>query len=133
MKVLGLEVKEAQIAVCIERMKAGPFTAGELIVTATGTGFEFPMRLADRLITREKKYGNIRLSQRKWTWIANEPSTNEVIEGCGDGDALPLSVKDAYENGVCPDCGEEIPDEAVQGQACSNCGHAFYCASVAEA
>ena len=37
-----------------------------------------------------------------------------------------MSVKDSYLNGVCPDCGEPIPDNAVDGQACVNCGHAFF-------
>ena len=35
------------------------------------------------------------------------------------------SVKSCYEDGVCPDCGEDIPDDAVEGQECENCGHVF--------
>ena len=35
-------------------------------------------------------------------------------------------VKDSYEDGVCPDCSEDIPDDCVDGQECSNCGHVFY-------
>jgi len=35
-------------------------------------------------------------------------------------------VKNAYEDGVCPDCGEPIPDDAVDGVNCANCGHVFY-------
>lgn len=35
-------------------------------------------------------------------------------------------VKAAYPDGVCPDCGEGIPDDAPEGYGCSNCGHACY-------
>lgn len=34
-------------------------------------------------------------------------------------------LKDFYEDGLCPDCGEPIPDDAVEGEACHNCGHVF--------
>lgn len=35
------------------------------------------------------------------------------------------AIKDSYPNGECPDCGEAIPDDVVEGQACSNCEHVF--------
>ncbi len=35
-------------------------------------------------------------------------------------------VKDTYPDGECPDCGEEIPEEAVSGSECENCGHVFF-------
>lgn len=37
-----------------------------------------------------------------------------------------MDVRDAYENGECPDCGDPIPKDAVDGSDCSNCGHVFY-------
>lgn len=37
-----------------------------------------------------------------------------------------MSIKDNYENGECPDCGDAIPDDIVDGGECSNCGHVFY-------
>ena len=37
-----------------------------------------------------------------------------------------IRVKDAYMNGLCPDCQEEIPDDVVDGDACENCNHVFY-------
>lgn len=36
------------------------------------------------------------------------------------------AIKNSYEDGICPDCGEDIPDDVVEGQACENCEHAFY-------
>lgn len=35
-------------------------------------------------------------------------------------------VKDEYPDGVCPDCGENIPDDAQEGEQCGNCGHVFF-------
>jgi DNA-directed RNA polymerase subunit RPC12/RpoP len=35
------------------------------------------------------------------------------------------SVKESYLGGVCPDCGEDIPDYADEGEECTNCGHVF--------
>lgn len=39
-----------------------------------------------------------------------------------------LSVKDVYvyENGLCPDCGMEIPGSADEGESCGNCGHVWW-------
>jgi hypothetical protein len=34
-------------------------------------------------------------------------------------------VKDCYEGGICPDCMEDIPDNVVDGEGCTNCGHVF--------
>lgn len=35
------------------------------------------------------------------------------------------TVKEAYESGVCPDCGEDIPDDVESGDQCINCEHTF--------
>jgi hypothetical protein len=35
-------------------------------------------------------------------------------------------LKGCYEDGKCPDCGQVIPDTAVENDACSNCGHVFW-------
>jgi predicted RNA-binding Zn-ribbon protein involved in translation (DUF1610 family) len=37
-----------------------------------------------------------------------------------------MAVRDAYENGECPDCGEPIPSRAPNGWECPNCGHVHY-------
>jgi len=34
-------------------------------------------------------------------------------------------IKDNYDNGDCPDCGEIIPDDMITGGECKNCGHVF--------
>jgi hypothetical protein len=34
-------------------------------------------------------------------------------------------VWNAYD-GVCPDCGEPIPEGIQEGQECCNCGHVFW-------
>jgi hypothetical protein len=35
-------------------------------------------------------------------------------------------VKAAYEDGICPDCDNEIPDDVEEGEACAVCGHVFW-------
>lgn len=35
-------------------------------------------------------------------------------------------IKDNYPEGVCPDCRTLIPDDAVDGTECKNCGHIFH-------
>ena len=37
-----------------------------------------------------------------------------------------MAVRDAYEDGECPDCGEKIPPRVPNGWACHNCGHVLY-------
>jgi DNA-directed RNA polymerase subunit RPC12/RpoP len=41
--------------------------------------------------------------------------------------ALPFCnpIKDSYEDGKCPDCGKEIPDDVVDGEDCQDCPHVF--------
>jgi len=34
-------------------------------------------------------------------------------------------IKMSYDDGLCPDCNLEIPDDVVEGQECQNCGHVF--------
>ena len=41
-------------------------------------------------------------------------------------------VKACYENGVCPDCNQDIPEGAVEGDECTNCGHVFWLERVSE-
>lgn len=35
-------------------------------------------------------------------------------------------IQSQYENAECPECGEPIPDTAVDGSECVNCGYVFY-------
>jgi len=34
-------------------------------------------------------------------------------------------VKDEYDNGLCPDCQEDIPENAQHEENCVNCGHVW--------
>ena len=34
-------------------------------------------------------------------------------------------VKAEYKDGVCPDCGQQIPFDTKHGEACSHCGHVW--------
>lgn len=35
-------------------------------------------------------------------------------------------VKENYEGGECPDCGDDIADDVSPGDGCDNCGHVFW-------
>jgi len=35
-------------------------------------------------------------------------------------------IRKSYPDEECPDCGEPIPKNVVDGQACKNCGHVYY-------
>jgi rubredoxin len=53
---------------------------------------------------------------------------NDLIEAMGmddDWGRRGNPIKDAYEDGECPDCGQDIPNDVTDGDACSNCGHVF--------
>ena len=34
-------------------------------------------------------------------------------------------IKKFYPDGICPDCAQPIPEEAVEGDKCANCGCEF--------
>ena len=34
-------------------------------------------------------------------------------------------VKESFEDGLCPECGTDIPDNAMKGDACSHCYYVF--------
>jgi hypothetical protein len=36
------------------------------------------------------------------------------------------ALQESYSYAECPDCGEGIPDDAVDGSSCENCGHVFW-------
>lgn len=38
---------------------------------------------------------------------------------------MTSKIKYNYDDAVCPDCGEDIPDDAEDGEECSNCGHVW--------
>jgi uncharacterized Zn finger protein (UPF0148 family) len=37
-----------------------------------------------------------------------------------------MSIKGTYPDDECPDCGDPIAADAVDGDACPNCGHVFW-------
>lgn len=72
MMVMGFEVGADVISAILLRMKEGNFVAGELEEIATRMGVPqtdgIAMRVADRLIQREKKAGNVAFSRPTWAW-----------------------------------------------------------------
>jgi hypothetical protein len=75
-----------------------------------------------------------------WEWyVNNEPMVGSIaiiifviLCAIGIGELFtritcPIkSMRDVYEDGVCPDCQDQIPIDCVDGQACNNCGHVFF-------
>lgn len=49
----------------------------------------------------------------------------DVAGSVSKPEAAPNVVKEAYPDGRCPDCGEPIPDNVVDGQECKRCEHTF--------
>lgn len=56
-------------------------------------------------------------------WIKEENNT-EWNENLGS-ELNDQKLKNCYKGGLCPDCQEEIPDNAKEGESCSNCEHVF--------
>lgn len=73
MVVMGFEVGEDVVAAIISRMQNGNFVAGELEAIAIKMGVPeekgTAMRVADRLIQREKKAGNAVFARPTWDWV----------------------------------------------------------------
>jgi ribosomal protein S27AE len=107
------------------------------------TGFENLCRLVRGLGYRDSMY---RMQFRDGCvgdlieFLEDNPGCIETIKewigdhGCQDWhdsleSELPArkNVKDCYPEGVCPDCGTDIPDDTVEGEECENgnCGHVF--------
>ena len=69
MNVLGFTVTSAIEAACLERMRAGWFTAAQLADVVWGApkiSYDTSYRVADRLIQRERKAGNIVRRGKGW-------------------------------------------------------------------
>lgn len=74
MKVNGKEIEQSIVDACLARMKKEPFKAIEIEGICSRMGIETlygtAMRVADRIIQRERKAGNIELSNRPfWAWV----------------------------------------------------------------
>lgn len=76
--------------------------------------------------------GNAECEVKDVMKLESDPSVPSVPSGSGNAEhsvADPEELSEvylAYENGECPDCGGDIPTDAVEGQTCTNCGHAFF-------
>lgn len=78
MQVYGITISEEVLAALVKRMKSGSrFKAIDLEAEAARLGVPHrsanreavAMRVADRLIQRERKANNIRLDRPYWVWI----------------------------------------------------------------
>jgi hypothetical protein len=79
--------------------------------------------LGDLLMFLEDNPGAIE-ALHNWIRDTNSPEFREALtEQLKDEGQTQIQA--AYEDGECPDCGEDIPDPAVAGDECSNCGHVF--------
>lgn len=61
------------------------------------------------------------------TYRVGEPATFTE-----DSPVYPFLISDLYPLGECPDCGDDIPDDAVDGTGCIHCGHVFAVSTQAE-
>ena len=59
--------------------------------------------------------------------IDGSTMSEALSDGLFNSSLFDLSrlAKPQYEGGICPDCGEPIPDDATYGDACANCEHVF--------
>jgi hypothetical protein len=61
----------------------------------------------------------------------SKESFTSFIKACQKAREMQTQMKvnwvgNAYENAACPDCEKEIPSNAVEGNACEECGHVFH-------
>ena len=73
MKVLGYKVMPSVEQACLSRMHSGWFSAANIAYVAERYGklighSPIAYRIADRLIQRERKNGNLRRFGKGWTW-----------------------------------------------------------------
>ena len=73
MQIHEYKIEEAVLYACINRMKAAPFKAADIAKVAKENGVpEQPAdRVADRLIQRQRKSGNIKVGTPypTWQWV----------------------------------------------------------------
>lgn len=58
-----------------------------------------------------------------WIKARNVPEWVETVENQLQNNADSDLVTDHFKE--CPDCGSEIPSDAIRGEECENCGHVF--------
>lgn len=57
-------------------------------------------------------------------------SEDDVKDMCRANDLFPEDeesnpIREMYDKCMCPDCGEDIPQDAEEGGMCENCGHVW--------
>ncbi|MES2935197.1 MAG: hypothetical protein V4805_17115 [Pseudomonadota bacterium] len=76
MTVQGFDVAPGQLAGLLGRMKEGAFSVTEIEALAKANGIpskgDIAIRLAERLIRREEKAGNIMPSGQIWLWVGEK-------------------------------------------------------------
>ena len=84
--VYGYDVSTDVQALLIQKMKSAPFLASDIENEAIRLGVPssnrrecIAMRLADRLIQRERKSGNIELRRPAWVWVGNQPASPSCL------------------------------------------------------
>ncbi|MAG25938.1 hypothetical protein CMI47_10205 [Candidatus Pacearchaeota archaeon] len=55
------------------------------------------------------------------TFVSLDPEEERILNRLYGG----LAVIQDYEHGLCPDCNELIPADALIGESCNHCGHAW--------
>jgi hypothetical protein len=78
MKIHHIEIHQDELNACIARMKSSPFRAKDIQQAAERAGVPsatedwiISARVADRLIQKFRKSGNIKISKYPmWTWVA---------------------------------------------------------------
>ena len=62
-----------------------------------------------------------------WTEITCDTDEvfNKKIESIKKEMERRKTIKNSYNEGECPDCGEPLPEEICDGYECVNCGHFF--------
>jgi hypothetical protein len=79
MQIHETKIEESALIACIARMKSAPFKASDIAKVAVENGVPesvgreyIACRVADRLIQRQRKAGNIKVGSPypKWAWVS---------------------------------------------------------------
>lgn len=111
----GLLDDEDDAALALHRLLASCFGHGIGLADDHDAAFQKAKAVLDRY------NGNHPMQYTPAHFDQHESLTNPIISGY----LVEKKIKDNYEDGECPDCGDPIPDTAVAGDNCTNCEHVF--------